>query len=100
MNPDQAHRSITEADRRAKGGIEAWISLELPLDSSVMKLRRLRNVLPGVRFAVDTYVNFARARPWQEAASAASLTELFAPEIHKNRLAGWPQHYPSMEVRT
>jgi len=24
----------------------------------------------------------------------ASLTELFAPEIHRQRLAGWPQHYP------
>jgi len=24
----------------------------------------------------------------------SSLTELFAPEIHKQRLAGWPQHYP------
>jgi pyrroloquinoline-quinone synthase len=24
----------------------------------------------------------------------ASLTELFAPKIHKDRLATWPQHYP------
>jgi pyrroloquinoline-quinone synthase len=24
----------------------------------------------------------------------ASLTELFAPEIHKQRLATWPEHYP------
>ena len=24
----------------------------------------------------------------------ASLTELFAPEIHRQRLATWPQHYP------
>ena len=24
----------------------------------------------------------------------ASLTELFAPEIHRQRLASWPQHYP------
>jgi pyrroloquinoline-quinone synthase len=54
--------------------------------------------LPGVRFAVDAYVNFARTRPWQEAV-CSSLTELFAPEIHKNRLAGWPQHYPWIEVQ-
>ena len=49
--------------------------------------------MPGVRFAVDAYVNFARRAPWQEAV-CASLTELFAPEIHKQRLAGWPEHYP------
>src|SRR3982074_1250760 len=30
---------------------------------------------------------------WEEAACAA-LTELFAPEIHKQRLANWPEHYP------
>ena len=49
--------------------------------------------LPGVRFAVDAYVNFARRAPWQEAV-CSSLTELFAPEIHKQRLANWPEHYP------
>jgi pyrroloquinoline-quinone synthase len=38
-------------------------------------------------------VNFARRAPWQEAV-CSSLTELFAPEIHKQRLATWPQHYP------
>jgi len=53
-------------------------------------------VLPGVRFAVDAYVNFARRAPWQEAA-CSSLTELFAPQIHKERLANWPEHYPWIE---
>jgi pyrroloquinoline-quinone synthase len=54
-------------------------------------------VLPSVRFAVDAYVTFARTRPWQEAV-CSSLTELFAPEIHQNRLAGWPRHYPWIEA--
>ena len=31
--------------------------------------------------------------PWPEAV-CSSLTELFAPEIHKQRLANWPDHYP------
>jgi pyrroloquinoline-quinone synthase len=53
----------------------------------------LRNVVPGVRFAVDAYVNFARRAPWQEAV-CSSLTELFAPQIHRQRLANWPEHYP------
>jgi len=56
----------------------------------------LRHVAPGVRFAVDAYVNFARRAPWQEAV-CSSLTELFAPEIHKQRLATWPEHYPWIE---
>ena len=50
-------------------------------------------MLPGVGFAVDAYVNFARRANWQEAASS-SLTELFAPQIHQSRLDSWPQHYP------
>ena len=53
----------------------------------------LERVLPGVRFAIDAYVNFGRRAPWQEAV-CSSLTELFAPEIHKERLSNWPQHYP------
>jgi pyrroloquinoline-quinone synthase len=57
----------------------------------------LEHVLPGVRFAVDAYVNFARRAPWQEAV-CASLTELFAPQIHTERLASWPEHYPWIEA--
>ncbi len=43
------------------------------------------HVLPGVRFAVDAYLNFARRACWQEAA-CSSLTELFALQIHQSRL--------------
>ena len=75
------------------GGIEAWIRLGEATGLSREEITDLRHVVPGVRFAVDAYVNFARQRPWQEAV-CASLTELFAPKIHKERLATWPQHYP------
>jgi pyrroloquinoline-quinone synthase len=54
-------------------------------------------VQPGVRFAVDAYVNFARRAPWQEAV-ISSLTEMFAPKIHADRLAGWPSHYPWIDA--
>jgi pyrroloquinoline-quinone synthase len=76
-----------------EGGIEAWLRLGEAVGLAREEVASLRHVLPGVRFAVDAYVNFARRAPWQEAV-CASLTELFAPEIHKERLAGWPQHYP------
>jgi hypothetical protein len=61
------------------------------------ELWSLEHVVPGVRFAVDAYVNFARQQPWQEAV-CASLTELFAPQIHRERLAGWPTHYPWIDA--
>ena len=65
---------------------------------SQMAVEGLSQVLPGVRFAVDAYVNFARRAPWQEAV-CSSLTELFAPEIHKQRLASWPEHYPWIDLK-
>lgn len=74
------------------GGIEAWIQLGIACGLSRDDIVSLKHVLPGVRFAVDAYVNFARSATWQEAA-ASSLTELFAPTIHQQRLAGWPEHY-------
>lgn len=78
------------------GGIEAWIKLGTATGLSRAEITDLRHVIPGVRFAVDAYVNFARTRPWQESV-CASLTELFAPAIHKQRLATWPTHYPWIE---
>lgn len=78
------------------GGIEAWIRLGLAVGLEREEILDLRHVVPGNRFAVDAYVNFCRRQPWQEAV-CASLTELFAPAIHKQRLANWPEHYPWIE---
>ena len=75
------------------GGIESWLRLAEAVGLERAGVERLESLLPGVRFAVDAYVDFARRAPWPEAV-CASLTELFAPEIHRQRLAGWPQHYP------
>jgi len=79
------------------GGIEAWTQLALAVGLTREEVEDLRHVLPAVRFAVDAYVNFARRAPWQEA-MCSSLTELFAPKIHKERLANWPEHYPWIET--
>lgn len=78
------------------GGIEAWLRLAEAVGLTRDEVLDLRHVVPPMRFAVDAYVNFARRAPWQEAV-CSSLTELFAPEIHKQRLAGWPEHYPWIE---
>ncbi len=50
-------------------------------------------MLPGVRFAVDAYVKFARTRPWIEAAAAA-LTELFSPDLMRDRVEVFRRLYP------
>jgi len=78
------------------GGIDSRLRLAEAVGLSLAQVESLDLVLPGVRFAVDAYVNFARRAPWQEAV-CSSLTELFAPEIHKQRLANWPEHYPWIE---
>ncbi len=74
------------------GGLEAWLRLAEAVGLERAEVLDLRHVVPAVRFAVDAYVNFARRAPWQEAV-CSSLTELFAPEIHRQRLATWPAHY-------
>ncbi|WP_234414093.1 pyrroloquinoline-quinone synthase PqqC [Ideonella sp. A 288] len=75
------------------GGIDAWLRLAEATGLTREEVLDLRHVVPAMRFAVDAYVNFARRAPWQEAV-CSSLTELFAPEIHNQRLATWPDHYP------
>ncbi len=81
---------------RDPGGIEAWLRLAEAVGLTRAEVEDQRHVIPALRFAVDAYVNFARQAPWQEAV-CSSLTELFAPEIHKQRLATWPEHYPWIE---
>ncbi len=80
------------------GGIDSWLVLGEAVGLERARVEALTDVLPGVRFAVDAYVNFARRAPWQEAV-CSSLTELFAPEIHKQRLANWPLHYPWIDLK-
>jgi pyrroloquinoline-quinone synthase len=79
------------------GGIESWLRLAEAVGLRRDEVESFSQLLPGVRFAVDAYVNFARRAPWPEAV-CSSLTELFAPEIHKQRLAGWPDHYPWIDL--
>jgi len=76
-----------------EGGIEAWLRLGEAVGLTRSELEDERHVVPGVRFAVDAYVTFARTRPWVEAV-ASSLTELFAPDLMAERLAAFGRHYP------
>jgi pyrroloquinoline-quinone synthase len=74
------------------GGIESWLALGEALGVGRDELLSEHHVLPGVRYAVDAYVNFARRAPWIEAV-ASSLTELFGPAAIKIRLEALERHY-------
>ncbi|MGL4396445.1 MAG: pyrroloquinoline-quinone synthase PqqC, partial [Hyphomicrobium sp.] len=51
-----------------------------------------RGALPATVFAVEAYVNFVGEQPLTVAV-ASSLTELFAPKIHKERISGMLENY-------
>ncbi|MGA8659471.1 MAG: pyrroloquinoline-quinone synthase PqqC [Chthoniobacterales bacterium] len=75
-----------------EGGIEKWIRLALACGLTREETIDERQVVPGVRFAVDAYVNFARSEPWP-IAIASSLTELFAPDLMGKRLDAFQKYY-------
>jgi pyrroloquinoline-quinone synthase len=74
------------------GGIESWLALGEALGVGRDELESEHHVLPGVRYAVDAYVSFARRAPWIDAV-ASSLTELFGPAAIKVRLQALERHY-------
>ncbi|MEV4742820.1 pyrroloquinoline-quinone synthase PqqC [Streptomyces sp. NPDC049555] len=82
-----------DGDGDRPGGNAAWLDLAEAAGLDRAEVLDERHVLPGVRFATDAYVTFARTRPWPEAV-AASLTELFSPALMRERLAALRAHYP------
>ncbi|WP_419998640.1 pyrroloquinoline-quinone synthase PqqC [Streptomyces boninensis] len=91
-------RRIQDHDGAAdgEGGIERWLRLGEAAGLSRELLLSGEGVLPGVRLAVDGYVNFCRLRGPLEAV-AASLTELSAPGIMTTRIAAFERHYGWIE---
>jgi pyrroloquinoline-quinone synthase len=74
------------------GGIERWLVLTDALGLDRGYVVSMQGALPATRFAVEAYVNFVRERSLLEAV-ASSLTELFAPSIHRERIAGMLENY-------
>ena len=87
------HRILDhDGDAQNEGGIEAWLRLGEACGLTRDDLLQNHELQPGVRFAVDAYVNFARTAPWP-VAIASSLTELFAPDLMATRLAAFEKFY-------
>jgi pyrroloquinoline-quinone synthase len=95
---DAASDGLAGARPSTEGGIEAWLRLGEACGLSRDELLNDQHLLPGVRFAVDAYVNFARSQPWP-IAIASSLTELFAPDLMTTRLAAFEKFYQWIDPR-
>jgi pyrroloquinoline-quinone synthase len=75
------------------GGTERWLRLCTAVGLDRDEVLDERHVAPGVRFAVDAYVTFARTKPWWEAV-ASGLTEMFAGHLMQQRVADMLACYP------
>ena len=81
-----------DGDKGSEGGIERWLKLTEGLGLDTAYVESTEGILPATRFAVDAYVHFVRDRTPLEAI-ASSLTELFAPDLHEERISGMLAHY-------
>jgi pyrroloquinoline-quinone synthase len=88
-------RRIADHDgtHEEEGGLFEWIVLARGLGLDEKQVRSCEKVLPAVRAVCDSYVELVRSRSLVEAV-ASSLTEHFAPDIMRTRVAAWEHHYP------
>ena len=75
-----------------EGGIDRWLKLTDGLGLDRVYVESLQGALPATRFATEAYVHFVREKSPLEAI-ASSLTELFAPNLHVERISGMLKHY-------
>ena len=81
-----------DGDVGSEGGIERWLKLTEGLGLDTAYVESTEGILPATRFAVEAYVHFVRDKSPLEAI-ASSLTELFAPNLHEERISGMLAHY-------
>ncbi|QDL92346.1 pyrroloquinoline-quinone synthase PqqC [Paroceanicella profunda] len=81
-----------DGSEAGEGGIARWLKLARAVGLDPDYVATSDGVLAGTRFAVDGYVRFVREMSLLEAV-ASSLTELFAPKIHADRIEGLLKHY-------
>ena len=93
LRREWVHRILDHDGRGGEeGGIERWLVLTDGLGLDRDYVVSMKGALPETRFAVEAYVNFVREKTLVEAV-ASSLTELFAPKIHKERISGMLENY-------
>jgi pyrroloquinoline-quinone synthase len=82
-----------------EGGIERWLTLAEGVGLDRAYVASCAGVLPATRFACEAYIRFVREKSLLEGV-ASSLTEMFAPTLHKMRIAALLEHYPFANDRT
>lgn len=82
-----------------EGGIARWLVLADGVGLDVDYVKSQKGALPATLFACEAYVRFVRDMPLLDAI-ASSLTELFAPAIHRDRIAGLLEHYDFADETT
>ena len=82
-----------DGDATHEGGIERWVRLAKATGLDRERVVSCQEVLPGVRYAVDAYLDLVRNRTLLEAV-ASSLTELFSRDLITLRMDRLRQHYP------
>jgi pyrroloquinoline-quinone synthase len=94
-------KRIVDHDGRApgEGGIERWLILAEGVGLDRGYVASCVGVLPATRFACDAYIRFMREGSILQAV-ASSLTELFAPGLHRTRIAALLEHYPFANDKT
>jgi len=94
-------RRIADHDGAAsgEGGIERWLVLAEGVGLDRVYVASCEGVLPATRFACEAYIRFVREKTLLEAV-ASSLTEMFAPVLHKTRIAALLEHYPFANDKT
>ena len=94
-------RRITDHDgtEGEDGGIARWLALAEGVGLDKDYVAGCSGVLPSTRFACEAYIRFVREKSLLEAI-ASSLTELFAPTLHKNRIAALLEHYSFANEKT
>ena len=78
------------------GGIEKWLQLAEAAGLKRGYVTGCEAILPGVRYAVDAYVNLVRNGSLLEAV-ASSLTEMFAGQLIALRMDALAKHYPWLQ---
>jgi pyrroloquinoline-quinone synthase len=82
-----------DGDGTQPGGIEKWIRLAEAAGLDREQVTSERGILPGVRYAVNAYLDLVSKRSFLEAV-ASSLTELFSRDLIALRIDRLRQHYP------
>jgi pyrroloquinoline-quinone synthase len=99
LRREWVHRMLDhDGTEGEEGGIERWLVLTDALGLDRAYVVSMQGALPATRYAVEAYVAFVRERTLLEAV-ASSLTELFAPSIHRERIAGMLENYDFIDQR-